>query len=398
MEQQQLTRRQLYDLVWSTPMIKLAPRFGMSDVALRKRCHNHEIPTPGAGYWAQVAAGYAPEKVALPPADIRLEHIVFENRAAATDGPGVVPPIVVVPDKFLDPHPVAIWLDSELRSAKADRNGRLLIGFQEFPEAVLTAKCGPRALRIVDAFCKALEARGHQVQAGTRGTGSSRKEMLVVAFDETLAISIEEKLAREPHVLTTDERREKERWEKQGWGTWDRAPKYDYAPSGELKLCLKLSHYKYVGRKSWSDTKFQRLDDLLGQALLAFEAAAQLSRQEHLDQERIQRAHRDAERKRLRGERLEWYRAELAEELEEMSAAWAKAAELQQFLAAYDRALPAERRTALDNKWFEAVKSYATRLDPLSYAATLAKELEPSDEELEKLIEAKNNEEEGDNA
>jgi hypothetical protein len=151
-------------------------------------------------------------------------------------------------------------------------------------------------------------------------------------------------------------------------------------------LKLGLTHYKYAGRRSWSDTKFQRLDDLLGQAVLALEAAAQLSRNEHLEHERIQRLHRDAERKRLRGERLEWYRAQLAEELEELSGAWAKATELQQFLAAYDRALPAERRTVLDNEWFEAAKSYATRLDPLSYADTLSKELEPSDEELERLI------------
>jgi hypothetical protein len=395
MQQQRFTRRQLYDLVWSTPMTKLAPRFGMSDVALRKRCHNHEIPTPGAGYWAQLAAGHAPEKVALPPADTRLEHILFEIRTATSDNPELAPPVVVVSDKLLDPHPVVLWLDGELRAAKTDRHGRLLVGFQEFPEAVLTGKCGSRALRLIDAFSKVLEARGHQVQAGTRGPHSSHKEMLVVAFETTLAISIEEKLAREPHALTADERREKERWQKQGWGNWDRAPKYDYSPSGELKLCLKFSHYKYVGRKSWSDTKFQRIDDLLGQAVLAFEAAAQLSRQEHLEHERIQRARLDAERKRLRGERLEWYRAELAEELEEMASTWAKSAELQRFLAAYDRALPIERRTPVDNKWFEAVKSYATRLDPLSYADTLAKELEPSDEELEKLIAAKNHEQEG---
>jgi hypothetical protein len=35
--------------------------------------------------------------------------------------------------------------------------------------------------------------------------------MLVTAFEDTLAIGIEEKLDRKPHVLTVDERREKER-------------------------------------------------------------------------------------------------------------------------------------------------------------------------------------------
>jgi hypothetical protein len=389
MEKQKLSRRELYELVWSTPMIKLAPRFGMSDVALRKRCHNHEIPTPGAGYWAQIAAGQTPEKVDLPPADISLEHIFFENRAALVESEIVAAPVVVVADKLLDPHAVVIWLDSELRRAETDRHGRLVIGFRD-PEAAVSAKCRERALRIIDAFCKALGQRGHDVRAGVRGTSGSHEEMLVGAFGETLSISLEEKLGRRPHVPTEDERREKERWQKQGWGTWDRAPKYDYYPSGELKLCLDLTHYKYVGRKSWSDTKNQRLDDLLGHAVLAFEAAAQVSRHEHLELERVQGERRDAERKRLRGKRLEWYLWWLAEELSKMSAARKKANELREFLTAYDRALPAERRTPRDQRWFASAQDYATRLDPITRVDTLAKDLEPSDEELESLIAAEN--------
>jgi hypothetical protein len=30
------TRQELYDLVWATPMVKLAKEFGLSDVGLRK--------------------------------------------------------------------------------------------------------------------------------------------------------------------------------------------------------------------------------------------------------------------------------------------------------------------------------------------------------------------------
>jgi hypothetical protein len=33
---QEFTRKERYDLVWSTPMTKLAKRFGISDVGLRK--------------------------------------------------------------------------------------------------------------------------------------------------------------------------------------------------------------------------------------------------------------------------------------------------------------------------------------------------------------------------
>lgn len=32
------TRRKLYDLVWATPIVKLAKEFGLSDVGFRKTC------------------------------------------------------------------------------------------------------------------------------------------------------------------------------------------------------------------------------------------------------------------------------------------------------------------------------------------------------------------------
>lgn len=55
MQQQHIiTRRALYDLVWSEPMIKLAKRFQMSDTGLRKICINANIPLPAAGYWIKL--------------------------------------------------------------------------------------------------------------------------------------------------------------------------------------------------------------------------------------------------------------------------------------------------------------------------------------------------------
>jgi hypothetical protein len=47
-----VTRGELYELIWQTPMTKLAKSFGMSDVGLRKICKKNGIPTPPLGYWA----------------------------------------------------------------------------------------------------------------------------------------------------------------------------------------------------------------------------------------------------------------------------------------------------------------------------------------------------------
>ena len=60
-----LSRKELYELVWSEPMKILAPRFGISDVALRKTCARAEIPTPGLGHWAKKTAGKNTSQEAL---------------------------------------------------------------------------------------------------------------------------------------------------------------------------------------------------------------------------------------------------------------------------------------------------------------------------------------------
>jgi hypothetical protein len=57
MAEQILTRRVLYDLVWSRPMTKVAAEFGISDVGLKKVCDKHRVPTPPRGYWARKDAG-----------------------------------------------------------------------------------------------------------------------------------------------------------------------------------------------------------------------------------------------------------------------------------------------------------------------------------------------------
>ena len=62
-----LPRSALYDLVWTKPVTELSKEFGISDVALAKRCRSIKIPLPPRGYWARVAAGQKPRRPSLPP-------------------------------------------------------------------------------------------------------------------------------------------------------------------------------------------------------------------------------------------------------------------------------------------------------------------------------------------
>lgn len=64
-----MTRTELYDRVWQTPMRTLAKEFGVSDVAMANLCRKHSVPTPRVGHWMKVAAGKAPVRPRLPDVD-----------------------------------------------------------------------------------------------------------------------------------------------------------------------------------------------------------------------------------------------------------------------------------------------------------------------------------------
>lgn len=64
--QQRTIRLELYELVWSSPLTAAAPRFEISDVALKNTCRRFDIPVPPRGYWAKLQAGKPTNKVALP--------------------------------------------------------------------------------------------------------------------------------------------------------------------------------------------------------------------------------------------------------------------------------------------------------------------------------------------
>jgi hypothetical protein len=42
-------REELYAEVWERPLVKVAPKYGISAVALGKVCHKLQIPLPGDG-------------------------------------------------------------------------------------------------------------------------------------------------------------------------------------------------------------------------------------------------------------------------------------------------------------------------------------------------------------
>jgi len=77
-----LTREEIYDLVWEKPVSHLAEELGVKPSELRGYCVKFEIPLPEQGHWSRVQFGKEVTKTPLPPASVNelSEEIVIEEK------------------------------------------------------------------------------------------------------------------------------------------------------------------------------------------------------------------------------------------------------------------------------------------------------------------------------
>lgn len=61
-----VSRDELYRLVWSQPMTKIAEQYDVSGSYLARICSLLNVPRPARGYWAKLAVGKAPSQIPLP--------------------------------------------------------------------------------------------------------------------------------------------------------------------------------------------------------------------------------------------------------------------------------------------------------------------------------------------
>jgi hypothetical protein len=63
-----IAREELYELIWSMPMTKVAEKFSVSGSYMARVCSVLAVPRPERGYWAKLEFGKAPSRPALPEA------------------------------------------------------------------------------------------------------------------------------------------------------------------------------------------------------------------------------------------------------------------------------------------------------------------------------------------
>ena len=211
------------------------------------------------GLWRRAIWQASNEK--LVPDGLCLRHAGRDGGALvvwltpASDKPPREPaPIVEVPSVLVRPHPVVAASRAVLTKARSDRRGnssvidpRRTAHGPGLISMTVTVDLVPRALRIAQALLSAAEARGWEIDA--------TEAVSVAIGDFCYRVEIEEVVKREPHQPTPAELQAR-----------SYPSSYGYIPTGLLKLSLPTF---YGERSSWKDGTRQRLEDRLGEVVLA---------------------------------------------------------------------------------------------------------------------------------
>ena len=260
----ELTREELYQKVWSTSVLQLSKEFGISDVGFAKICKRHNIPRPSIGYWAKVANGIRVSKVPLPKPKKGISEIVVIKPYLANEGVRMLSDTeealerikaFKVPERVRD-HPVTAEVRRLFRKPIHEDRKILLPAGRRSQGIRVTSSSLEKALRILNLLFVSLESLGYEV-------AMSRDKDAIATFvllGEPLEVAVAEVVSpREVLPLTAKQKEDLRRW-----GHYYK--KYDYIPTGILKLKFREPGWRYFER-TMTNSGRKGLEDRLPEIL-----------------------------------------------------------------------------------------------------------------------------------
>lgn len=426
-----VTREELYELVWSTPMIKVAEKFEVSGSYLARVCAELRVPRPARGYWSKLAVGKAPQRPALP--DPLPGDPVVWSRTDGFPAPAVPKPRPT-PRRRISrlARPVITGIHGLIRGAKehflASRrvdDDDLLKPFKKLLVDVTASRAGlDKALGFANDLFNALESSGYRVVIAPPDAEFSRERIQekeeppkkdrrndlygygslwspyrpTVTYIDSVAFGlaiIEMTESVEMRYVNGKYIRESEyvppkskRYIDHTWTT------SKYLPSGRLRLIVYAPYRSVSWSMSFQEAKVRTLTQDIPQIVKSIEREvapmieklreaqrqAEIRRQEWLAEEERRRQEEDRRR-------VAQSEKDSREQLEQVIQAWSKVISLEQFFRGVeDRAqtLPeVERQDVLDRlrqarefvgtqnplDFFRAWKTPIERYLPLSHRA-----------------------------
>ncbi len=179
MEQVSITRQELYDLVWSEPLLALSKKYKVPYPDFRKICENMNIPVPGSGYWTKLK--FKKDVTPIPLDNSYTgENILTISIDEYGTSNNIVPgkPVkqlekrieietkkeITVPAKLTQPDKLIVAARETLNNKAKGRwgTGILSTDRNEIRIAV-TSGLIAQALRFMDTLVKTLRHRGHDI-------------------------------------------------------------------------------------------------------------------------------------------------------------------------------------------------------------------------------------------
>jgi len=286
-------RNQLYQEVWEEPIIQVAKRYGVSNVAIAKTCRKMRIPVPGRGYWAKVQNGQKLPKPPLPPYDDcpKIQRIVSSSPSLSVVEPVEVKRLApedfelekLLLEKESDPSLKIIFnpkiklthqyvLNTRDRLEKAKKTvsdyygfGRCKVHQDDSFSVDIGVENIPRVLAILQTLCTALEKRGYIL-----GTEKPKKDnsdtqsqhhhywrevypVHATVLDTIIKFKITE----------TSNKRPRDKKIKDSY-----LHDYKFVPTGKLCFEFIFPPYKNHARTKWYDGKKEKIEDQLNDIII----------------------------------------------------------------------------------------------------------------------------------
>jgi hypothetical protein len=284
-----LSRAELYDQVWKTPLMRLGPQYGITGTDLAKICGRLNVPCPPAGYWLRVNAGGSPQKAILPPAGEGIPDDVTisptperpkDEIEAETNFAKALEKFktVEVCKNLRGQHPVVAAIiakhDRDLREAKRQQ-GRW--GYTSSRVVALT-ELDHRRHRILNTFLKEAGKVGFSVTtAGSLQSGKNR-----------IDFSLEEYRRQFRRRLEPEERTSLNQGQK-----WTQ----EKSATGELRFKFLTMLWRGA-QLLWTDSPDVPLENGISEILATLVAAVPFLEQKRIAEEERERNQIEAERKR----------------------------------------------------------------------------------------------------
>lgn len=371
-------REKLYKEIWAEPVVKVAERYGVSDVAIHKVCRKLDIPTPPLGYWARVKAGAKLTKTPLPksngPSQMHgaksFEGVKEKVPSAEKDFLKLLPEedqqqiLVAAQEIAMPPEEAPIhkkiaayrtvvknWNKTDRKDTGAKKAKDYYYN-PPFLAGLISEESLPRVYRILDALFRQVERLGGLVE----------DDLSLQIQNEHVRLEIVEGQNAVPHVITRAEAQalmkyQDEKRHDRFWASKPQIRKNDYVFNGRLRISVRTGRY-------FRDTDKVNVESRLGDILIEIYEEAEKLRLERLARE--EEARRKAEEARQREERRNRYNEEVERTvaLENAALDFETACRIRAYVKEVQKL---QGREGLDDKtakWIEWATKKADWLDP----------------------------------